>query len=64
MLSVAGKQMANETARTISNDEEKDLPAEFQRRASKLLCCLFVRNLCHGSGLSIRIIEAQCLKNG
>lgn len=40
MLCVAGKQMANETARTISNDEEKDLPAEFQRTASKLVRCL------------------------
>jgi len=62
MLSVAEKQMASETARAISNNEEKDLPTEFQRGASKLVCCSFVRHLCHGSGLSLRIMETQCLK--
>lgn len=54
--------MASETARTISTDEEKDLPAKFQRRASKLVYSLFVSDLCHGSGLSIRITDTQCLK--
>lgn len=63
MLSVAGKQMASETARTIINDKEKHFPAEFQIRASKFVCLFFVRNRCNGSGLSLRITETQRLKD-
>lgn len=57
MLSGAGKQMASETARTISNDEEKDLPVEFQRGASKLLLGTFATGLGCPSGL-----ETKCLQ--
>lgn len=55
--------MASETARTIINDKEKYFPAEFQIRASKFVCCFIFRNLCNGSGLSIRITETQGLKD-